>query len=1160
MVATRGTTGNKGSSTAILIAAIIVVLTATVPVSAQESSANIRNPSRQWTITQRLRDDGFGQPFFNFSDSVHSLQRYIAVGSASASGGRGLAYIYYDSGDGFKPLTSVRDPLGKMGDLFGAAVTLFLRKGVMHIAVGATKKNVDGAVLVYRQKSPGSSDWPLQQTLTKGLETEFADNFGRWIGFDGSLLLISAVSRYQISTRFVISALNVKGTRDFIQSTGIDPIPGDPIFVFASRDGRFNSTSFKSYQILRDAPYTLDFGKSIALSGNTLLVGASFRQESRYGYGSDGDLIVYPGQVKLLDGSNVYNFRRVEIFAGGILTVDVYDTIRSAGGWLQMKVQDSVIIHPGGQINVTGVGFPGAPAYSEDKISVKGTGPGAGYTATSVFVNDLACNLDGAGFGSGQKKRNISSLIPYAEANGGGGSYGTLGETGTIVQCGDSGKAGPVYGTVDLSVDIQRGSGGGSGHPWKVGLGGKGGDGGGVVHIVSRRIINDGAIVADGVRGGDGSFYSGGGGGGSGGAIFLSGGFLDNRGYVLARGGAGGVRSTTSGSFGDNSVRGGKGGNGRIHLEFITTAGRGNVIPRPSNVTKWEGAVYIYKKNAVLNRWNFSAILPRLKGMMFLGENVALRDNIAAVNSDELSEKNPVQRVYMIDISPVKNSTSPIYRYRVFSPPTTSGNDLDFGRGLSVNNGSLVVQAPGRGLTRGVVHLFTGGDLFKRTDRIQSFVSAKSYAADYYGQMLQFEYPNMLIHVPLDQDDNPPANSRRSIGNLQLWRHITNISTTKSFVACDYAVATANTTVTCYVHTRDAWNQPAGEINDLAYFSWPTNLVFVARGKWRFTVYLAVTGPRQVYCVYRGTRIATSAVIVTGRPIDALMTNMTCTPTVAMAGNPVTCTIRVVPPGAGELNAAAYFQAVVYNAGDQGLHVAPYDLNVPGHGIFKGPLSQFIETDPTQFDFPTVLPPVTFVRLGVYQFTFKPWREGPFAAYVLYRNRPLRFPNPVLVDATTPPIASASSRLDCPAIGTPNRTIVCVLQLRDLTQVPAGTADLAKNFSDPRYLLATIGGQPLKVSTVWSDEGRISLLMRPTVAGTLTITAKYKSQTIPFSPSAGVVVSPTYAQSCKVATILMDSFTAIRQHVMGLGDVTAGRVPTTAAFLNGLGLCDSPKV
>ena len=385
------------------------------------------------------------------------------------------------TGNGLHQRQILRDSSGALGDSFGAAILLFRQFSTLHIAVSAVSKG-DGAVFVYR--AVNSSYFSLQQILSNPTTQYYVTSFGRSIHYDGTQLLVSSIARYKTGLRFQVSALNQKGTRYFIESTGINAIDyGDPIFVFRSLEGRANSTSLTLVQTIADGDYTRDFGASIAISSDMMAVGASVREEFRYGHGTDGDLEVTG--VKFLDGSATYNYNNVIVHANATLTVERFEEIRGRGGILTIRVKNSFIVEAGGTVNLTEAGYTGGPQSYQDTTEARdGLGPGGGKRATSTLIGVLECDYDRAAAltslrfeNTGLGTARTNSTLDYAEASGGGGGYATPGLRGALVQCGDSGAGGTTYGNQSLE-DLWRGSGGGSGHPWNIGSGGAGGNGG----------------------------------------------------------------------------------------------------------------------------------------------------------------------------------------------------------------------------------------------------------------------------------------------------------------------------------------------------------------------------------------------------------------------------------------------------------------------------------------------------------------------------------------------------------------------------------------------------------------------------------------------------------------------------------------------------------
>lgn len=228
------------------------------------------------------------------------------------------------------------------------------------------------------------------------------------------------------------------------------------------------------------------------------------------GDGSDGDFI--PSENTTIDG--VKNYKRVFIKAGITVTVDKYVII---------KCQDSFVNL--GTITADGQGALG--------------GAGGGQ------------NLDGENGGQG-----------FITSGAGGGS--------DRAPKGGKGAIGDLFGYVINKKVIKMwfknnplffcgsGGGGGSGHVFIGSKGGDGGSGGGCIIIVSKSIINNGTISAngnDGKNGNSDNGGSGGGGGGGGGCIIITDYYVGIK-NITANKGIGGKASYrgNAGADGDDGI------------------------------------------------------------------------------------------------------------------------------------------------------------------------------------------------------------------------------------------------------------------------------------------------------------------------------------------------------------------------------------------------------------------------------------------------------------------------------------------------------------------------------------------------------------------------------------------------------------------------------
>lgn len=1047
------------------------------------------SPNR-WMLTERLRNDYNGQPHYNYSDSFSSLGSYVAVGARTANLGKGEVTILYDGGMGLQTQATLRDASGVIGDWYGSEVKLFTARGLLHIVVSAELKSTYGAVFLYRQKYNRKDLWELQGTYYPPTGV-YVNNFGRTLHFDGTLFLVSAERRYQSGPRFEVSAVNLKGTSYYTQADGVSGLAaGDPVFVYALSEERNNGTSFALSQTIQNAPFTEDFGTAMDSSNNVLVIGGSNRELLQYGHGTDGDLEVTG--VYLLDGTAEYNFNSVYIRSGGTLTVGRYDEQTQSGGTLKMRVKNQLYIEAGGAINVSEFGYlGGSTSFTGGQNPEVGGGPGGGKPATSTFTGVMSCNFDGSASVATLGTLDIisypfNSTLPFAEACGGGGSYGTNGTDGTPVYCGTSGVSGSTYGDALLST-APLGSGGGSGHPWKVGSGGGGGNGGGSIQIWAKSVINYGTIEANGAEGASGGYYSGGGGGGSGGSIAIVGNNFANYGYVYAKGGRGGSRARDSGFDPDPNAKGGDGGMGRIHFDFLTTQSHGIVVPYPTNVTTYSGNIYIYHRlQDGTSLWAFNTTLPRTTSMMFIGHSVALYGNMLAVGSDEGTPVQPVQRVFLVNMSQIFDNTSTITP-RVLSPPNSI--DEKYGWKLSLDNASLVVAAYGSSITRGVVYVYQSDDLFHVTKRLTSLTTIKPLAGDFFGNVIEYKYPQLFVQLPLTQDDDPPASSRRSVGNIHHYKFVRNVSVAHSYVDCDFAVVTVNVTLNCTLHMISSDGFNTGDLNELPYFSPVVD--FQSRGIYTFQRTFDTVGDYSVGVSYKQLPVRPFDVRVT-LPIDSLQTNMTCSPVPALSGELVTCTIRT-NRGAGEAIAAKDFDIRVYWAG--AAQIVPNGTVVDaGFSFFQDVPSYYLVQRALSSEYPLEFPEVSFVKPGFYQFSFRPWIPGYFGVLGSYKLVAFRFPNPVIFEAKPNAVAQSLSQLQCPANVAPGRAYTCTAKFLSAQSFFTGDATMADYYRNTTLINATVtysddasipnGTVYYPLAVWWSGEGRLSM------AWNLSVTSK----------------------------------------------------------------------
>ncbi|MFZ4738625.1 MAG: putative metal-binding motif-containing protein, partial [Bradymonadia bacterium] len=303
------------------------------------------------------------------------------------------------------------------------------------------------------------------------------------------------------------------------------------------------------------------------------------------GDGSDGELVV-AGRTEL-DPDRLYQFTRVEVQAGGILTLRALRP--GEVGRLDVKVAGAVVVQAGGRIDLDGAGYAGGPANPKvDRVyqdqwtngggsnGVHGAGPGGGGGGWAAPQQTV-----GAGGGGGYGARGVDGVFCGVD----GRNYtvwddnvgGPLPIANPLPRHSSGGEA---YGDAELAL-AEPGSGGGSGgnnyDGGAAGVGGAGGPGGGALRLVATSLTVEagGELSADGAPGqpGIGGSYVGGGGGGSGGALHLTAIVARLEGTLTALGAPG--AEGTGGSIG------GAGSEGRIRLDTGVLEALADVQPAP---------------------------------------------------------------------------------------------------------------------------------------------------------------------------------------------------------------------------------------------------------------------------------------------------------------------------------------------------------------------------------------------------------------------------------------------------------------------------------------------------------------------------------------------------------------------------------------------------
>ncbi len=257
-----------------------------------------------WTQQQRLiADDGQASDHFGWSVAVDGDTLLVGAMYDYANAGQGSAYVFTRSGSTWTQQPKLIAGDGEAGDHFGWSVAL----DGDTLLVGAPEDNIDvnadqGSAYVFTRSR---ATWTQQQKLFAD-DGKASDHFGRAVALDGDTLVVGAKdddfganldrgSAYVFTSNGAFWALQQKlsaGDGAFADEFGWSvALDGDTLLVGASEKNigantdqgsayvftRSGSTWAHQPKLIADDGEANDcFGRAVAVDGDTLLVGAPF--------------------------------------------------------------------------------------------------------------------------------------------------------------------------------------------------------------------------------------------------------------------------------------------------------------------------------------------------------------------------------------------------------------------------------------------------------------------------------------------------------------------------------------------------------------------------------------------------------------------------------------------------------------------------------------------------------------------------------------------------------------------------------------------------------------------------------------------------------------------------------------------------------------------
>ena len=350
LTASDGTFGNEfGYSVAASGSTFVVGARAdTIGANLRQGSAYVFNrQSGGFVETQKLTASD-GSAFDNFGYSVAISGSTIVVGAISANSRHGAAYVFNRQGESWVETQKLTASDGATDDLFGWSVAI----SGSTVVVGAILGNPHGAAYVFNRQS---GSWVETQKLIASARG--AAEFGYSVAISGSTVVVGAiidnffVNSFQGSA-FVFShqggswvetqklspsnggkfdlfgySVAVSGST-IVVSARADTIGGNfdqgSAFVFNRQGGSWVETQ---QLIASDGEVGDEFGKSIAISGSTIVVGAqadiggNSLQGAAYVFTSNGGSWVEEQKLTASDGKAFDNFGRSVAISGSTIIV-----------------------------------------------------------------------------------------------------------------------------------------------------------------------------------------------------------------------------------------------------------------------------------------------------------------------------------------------------------------------------------------------------------------------------------------------------------------------------------------------------------------------------------------------------------------------------------------------------------------------------------------------------------------------------------------------------------------------------------------------------------------------------------------------------------------------------------------------------------------------
>ena len=296
LAASDGAAGDQ-FGISVSVNAVTAVVGAASQASSQGAAYVFVQSGTGWTQQAKLTASG-GAAGDHFGVSVAVNGSTALAGAPGKTSHQGAAYVFVQAGSSWAQQGELTASNGAAGDSFGNSVAL---SGDTAVAGAVAKSSGQGAAYVFARSG---TNWSQQAALTASDGAQ-GDAFGNSVSVDGNTVVVGANARsFNTGAAYVfvnsgtswgqqaeLTASDKTESYQFAFSVAVsgDTIAvGAPIQYNAQGEGYFFSRSGANWTqqseiAASDAANPDLFGWSVALSGNTAVVGAIFKQHFQGG-------------------------------------------------------------------------------------------------------------------------------------------------------------------------------------------------------------------------------------------------------------------------------------------------------------------------------------------------------------------------------------------------------------------------------------------------------------------------------------------------------------------------------------------------------------------------------------------------------------------------------------------------------------------------------------------------------------------------------------------------------------------------------------------------------------------------------------------------------------------------------------------------------------